>query len=85
MSTVLVEESEVGEKPIYYVSRVFKGAKLPYQKIECLALAVVTTARKLRPYFQSHKIVVKSNYPIRQVLGKPDLAGRMVAWSIELS
>jgi hypothetical protein len=46
---------------------------------------VVTTARKLRPYFQGLKIVVKSNYPIKQVLGKPDLAGRMVAWSIELS
>jgi len=58
---------------------------LRYQKIECLALTVVTTARKLRPYFQSHKIVVKSNYPIKQVLSKPDLAGRMVAWSIELS
>lgn len=85
MSTVLVEESETGEQPIYFVSRVLKGAELRYQKIERLALAVVTTARKLRPYFQSHKIVVKSDYPIKQVLGKPDLAGRMVAWSIELS
>jgi ribonuclease HI len=85
ISTVLVEESETGEQPIYFVSRVLKGAELRYQKIERLALAVVTTARKLRPYFQSHKIVVKSDYPIRQVLGKPDLAGRMVAWSVELS
>src|SRR4030042_1803275 len=85
MSSVLVEESESGEKPIYFVSKVFRGAKLRYQKIERLDLAVVTTARKLRSYFQSHRITVKSNYPIKQVLGKPDLAGRMVAWSIELS
>jgi len=85
MNTILLEDSDMGEKPIYFVSRVFKGAELRYQKIECLALVVVTTARKLRPYFQSHKIVVKSNYPIKQVLGKPDLAGRMAAWSIELS
>jgi hypothetical protein len=28
---------------------------------------------------------VKSNYPIKQVLNKPDLVGQMVAWSIELS
>jgi hypothetical protein len=28
---------------------------------------------------------VKTDYPIKQVLKKPDLAGRMVAWSIELS
>jgi len=55
------------------------------QKIERLALAVVTTARKLCPYFQSHKIIIYTNYPIKQVLGKPDLAGRMVAWSVELS
>jgi len=84
-TTILVEDSEAGEKPISFVSRVLKGAELRYQKIERLALAVVTTTRKLRPYFQGHKIVVKSNYPIKQVLGKPDLAGRMVAWSIELS
>jgi hypothetical protein len=25
------------------------------------------------------------DYPIKKVLKKPDLAGRMVAWSIELS
>jgi len=29
--------------------------------------------------------VVKPNFPIKQVLGKPDLARRMVALSIELS
>jgi hypothetical protein len=46
---------------------------------------VVVTSRKLRPYFEGHRIVVKLNYPIKQVLGKPDLVGRMVAWSIELS
>ncbi|MCI40924.1 gag-pol polyprotein, partial [Trifolium medium] len=43
------------------------------------------TARKLRQYFQSHQIVVKTDYPIKKVLHKPDLAGRMVAWSVELS
>jgi len=84
MSSVLVDDSDSGEKPIYFVSKVFRGAELKYQKIELLALAVVITARKLRPYFQSHKIVVKTNFPIKQVLGKPDLVGRMVAWSIEL-
>jgi hypothetical protein len=51
MSLVLVEDADISEKPIYFVSRVFKVAELRYQKIERLALAVVTTARKLRPYF----------------------------------
>lgn len=30
-------------------------------------------------------MIVKTNYPIKQVLKKPDLAGRMVACAVELS
>nr|KYP50706.1 Retrotransposable element Tf2 [Cajanus cajan] len=56
-----------------------------YQMVEKLALALVTAARRLRPYFQSHQVVVKTDYPIKQILRKPELAGRMIAWSIELS
>jgi ribonuclease HI len=48
-------------------------------------LAVIVTARKLRQYFQSHKVVLKTDYPINNVLKKPDLAGRMVAWSVDVS
>nr|KYP33643.1 Retrovirus-related Pol polyprotein from transposon opus [Cajanus cajan] len=58
---------------------------LRYQMIEKLALALVTAARRLRPYFQSHQVVVKTDYPIKQILRKPELAGRMIAWSVELS
>jgi hypothetical protein len=41
--------------------------------------------RKLRQCFQSHKVVMKTDYPIKNVLNKPDLVGRIVAWSVELS
>lgn len=85
LSSVLVEETDDREKPIYFVSRVLKGAELRYQKIEKLALAVIVTARKLRSYFQSHKVVIRTNYPVKQILGKLDLAGRMLSWSVELS
>jgi len=85
MSSVLTEDLEEGERPLYFVSKVFKGAQLRYQKIERLALAIITTARKLRPYFQSHKIIVNTNYPVKQVLSKPNLARRMVSWLVELS
>nr|KYP55515.1 Uncharacterized protein Mb2253c family [Cajanus cajan] len=53
--------------------------------IEKLALALVTAARRLRPSFQSHQLVVKIDYPIRQILRKPELVGGMIAWSVELS
>jgi len=85
MSSVLTEDSEEGERPVYFISKVFKGVELRYQKIERLDLAIITTARKLHPYFQSHRIILKTNYPVNQVLSKPDLVGRMVSWSVELS
>ncbi|KAK2427613.1 hypothetical protein QL285_026181 [Trifolium repens] len=85
LSSALVQEIEGEERPVYFVSRTLRGAELRYQKLEKLSLAIIVTARRLRQYFQSHKVIVKTDYPIKQVLKKPDLAGRMVAWSIELS
>ncbi|KAL0319860.1 UNVERIFIED_CONTAM: hypothetical protein Sradi_5247500 [Sesamum radiatum] len=50
-----------------------------------MALALVVTARRLRPYFLSHPIGVKTNTPLKQTLGKPDTSGRLVKWAVELS
>ncbi|GAU43828.1 hypothetical protein TSUD_399210 [Trifolium subterraneum] len=83
--STLVQEVGGEEKLVYFVSRTLRGAETRYQKIERLCLAVVITARKLRQYFQSHQVIVKTDYPIKNVQRKTDLAGRMVAWSVELS
>ncbi|MCI53554.1 hypothetical protein A2U01_0074801, partial [Trifolium medium] len=40
ISSALVQELEDEEKSVYFVSRVFQGAEVCYQKIEKLALAV---------------------------------------------
>ena len=48
-------------------------------------LALVTAARKLRPYFQAHTIEVPTEYPMKQVLHKPETSGRLMKWAIELS
>jgi hypothetical protein len=85
LSSALVQEIEGEERSIYFVSRTLRGAELRYQKLEKLSLAVIVIARRLRQYFESHKLIIKTDHPIKQVLKKPDLAGRMVAWSIELS
>ncbi|XP_077251974.1 uncharacterized protein LOC143891236 [Tasmannia lanceolata] len=42
-------------------------------------------ARKLRPYFQAHTIKVLTDQPLRQVLHRPDISGRLVKWVVELS
>ncbi|XP_061366044.1 uncharacterized protein LOC133309297 [Gastrolobium bilobum] len=51
VSSVLVQEDEEGQQPIYF----------------------------------GHKILVRSDFPIRKILHKPDLAGRMMSWAVELS
>ena len=53
--------------------------------MEKLILALVTAARKLRPYFQAHTIEVPTEYPMKQVLHKPETSGRLMKWAIELS
>ena len=46
---------------------------------------LVTTARRVRPYFQAHTIEVLTDQPMKQVLHKPESLGRLVKWAIELS
>ncbi|KAL2230800.1 UNVERIFIED_CONTAM: Retrovirus-related Pol polyprotein from transposon 17.6 [Sesamum indicum] len=58
VSSVLVRKEGGQQNPIYYVSKMLQEAELRYTEMEKLALALVVTARKLRPYFQSHKVVV---------------------------
>jgi len=85
VSVTLVQEVNKEERPVYFVSHTLHAAETRYQMIEKLALALVLTARRTRPYFQNHAITVKTNYPIYEILSNPDLAGRMIGWSVELS
>ncbi|XP_072076753.1 uncharacterized protein [Arachis hypogaea] len=85
LATVLVREEGKTQQPVYFVSRVLQGPELKYSKLEKLALALLVSSRRLRQYFQSHRIVVRTDQTIRQVLQKPDLASRMMTWAVELS
>ena len=84
-SNVLVRHKERAQHPIYYCSRALRGAEERYPRMEKLILALVTAARKLRPYFQAHTIEVPTEYPMKQVLHKPETSGRLMKWAIELS
>ena len=53
--------------------------------VEKLALSLVHAVRRLRPYFQNHNIIIKTDYLIHKILQKPDLVGRMSSWAVELS
>ncbi|KAI5335629.1 hypothetical protein L3X38_025762 [Prunus dulcis] len=56
VSSVLIRKPEKAELPIFYVSKALQSAELRYPPLEQLALALVVSARRLRPYFQAHGI-----------------------------
>ena len=84
-SASLVKERDRVQQPIYYCSRALRGAEERCPKMEKLILALVTTSRKLQPYFQAHTVEVPTEYLMKQILHKPETSGRLMKWAIELS
>ncbi|KAK0572810.1 hypothetical protein LWI29_037640 [Acer saccharum] len=85
VSAVLVREEENNQHPVYYVSKTLLDVETRYSRLEKLALALVVAARKLRPYFQCHSIKVLTTCPLKNILHKPELSGRLTKWAVELS
>lgn len=83
ISALVREESGI-QKPVYFTSKALHGADERYPWIEKLALALITSTRKLRPYFQVHAVWVLTKYPFNKMLQKPDLSGRLVNLAVEL-
>ncbi|XP_074323825.1 uncharacterized protein LOC141660733 [Apium graveolens] len=84
ISAVLVREEDGQQSPVYYVSKRLHDAKTRYISMEKLVYALILASRKLRPYFQAHRVEVRTAYPLRQVLHKPESSGRMLKWAVEL-
>ncbi|XP_072086991.1 uncharacterized protein [Arachis hypogaea] len=84
-SSILVTETGGQQHLVYFVSKILQNAELRYKPMEKLAYTLIVTARRLRHYFQSNPIVVRTSQPIRQVLLRPETSGRLTKWSIELS
>ena len=84
-SVALVKEQDRVQHLVYYCSQALRGEEERYPKMENLILALVTTARKLRPYFQAHTIEVPIEHPMKQILHKPKTSRRLIKWALELS
>ena len=78
VSATLLREEEKVQWPVYYMSKRFLGAETRYPELEKLALALMVASIKLRPYFYVHSIEVLTNYPLRQVLQKSKVLGRLL-------
>ncbi|GJW52501.1 reverse transcriptase domain-containing protein [Tanacetum coccineum] len=60
------------------------GSELNYTPMEKLVLSLVFAAKRLRRYFQAHPITVITDQPIKQIISRPDVAGRLQKWSVML-
>jgi hypothetical protein len=70
VSVVLVQEKEEGKLkqiPVYFASEALSGSKLFYSELEKIAYAVVMVARKLRHYFEGHRIRVITNQLLKDL------------------
>ncbi|XP_075650959.1 uncharacterized protein LOC142621555 [Castanea sativa] len=85
VSATLVREEERVQKPVYYTSQALRGAEERYPPMEKLAFALITTARKFKPYFQAHTMVVLTDRPLRRAMSNPKATGKMALWAIKLS
>ncbi|GJW96144.1 reverse transcriptase domain-containing protein [Tanacetum coccineum] len=84
VSAVLMMEKEAKQMPIYFVSRALRGPELNYMSMEKLVLALVHASKRIKRYFQAHPIIVITDQPIQQILSRPEVAGGLQKWSIEL-
>ena len=78
VSVALFKENEDGkQRPVFFVRKSLADAETRYSRLEQTALALRIAAKKLRPYFQAHPIVILTDLPLWSTIHKPDLSGRM--------
>jgi hypothetical protein len=49
-----------------------------------LLYTLLITSRKLRHYFQAHKITVPSSFPLGEIISNSDANGCIVKWFVDL-
>jgi hypothetical protein len=89
VSTVLVQEKEEEGKlkqiHVYFASEALSGSKIFYSKLEKIACAVIMAARKLRHYFEGHRIRVITNQPLSYLFANREASTQIIKWGAELS
>jgi hypothetical protein len=89
VSAVLVQEKEEEGKlkqiHVYFASEALSGSKIFYSELEKIAYAIIMAARKLRHYFEGHRIRVIANQSLSNLFANREASTRIIKWGAELS
>jgi hypothetical protein len=73
------------QKPVYYVSKVLHEAKTRYLETHKLLYAMLVASRKLHHYFQAHRVLVVTSFPLRAILHNSNATCNIAKWVEELA
>jgi hypothetical protein len=88
-TVIVVEREEPGhvykvQRSVYFISEVLNESKSRYPQIQKLIYAILITSQKLKYYFDGYRVVVKTNFPLGDIIRIKDANGRIIKWAMEL-
>jgi hypothetical protein len=88
-TTLVVERADEGhaypvQHLVYFIREVLGPSKKKYLQVQKLLYIVLLTSRKLRHYFDDHKVIVVTGFPIGDILHNKEVIGRIAKWAYEL-
>jgi ribonuclease HI len=72
------------QRLFYFINEVLGPSKVKYPEVQKLLYAVLLIALKLRHYFDDHKVIVVTGFPIGDILHNKEAIGRVAKWACEL-
>jgi len=88
LGAMFAQESPVDkkERAIYYLSKKFTITELKYSDVEKTCAALVWVLHRLRQYTLHYQtLLVNENDPIKYLLDRPALVGKLAKWKILIS
>jgi hypothetical protein len=80
-----IRRKKIQADPSVFFSEALSGSKIFYSELDKIAYVVVMAARKLRHYFEGHRIRVITNQPLNNLFANKEASTRIIKWGAELS